>query len=73
MHAFGAGANPAQNQQAQNEIFGEVCTFANEKVKQLESLRGCMGKKKAQDGHNETAGVIRGEGASGKTGYYNGP
>ena len=50
VHAFFAGANAAQDQHAENEIFGQVCAFADDVVHGSQGFRRSVRKKKAQDG-----------------------
>ena len=71
--AFFASADSAENQQAENEIFGEVGAFTNDVVKQFERLVRSAGQQPMQEGNEVMAGVLGGKSASRKAGNGNGP
>src|ERR1700683_220998 len=73
MHAFFAGTDAAQDEHAQDEIFGQMATFADDVVQEIESFSGSMGKKKVQDGNDEVPGIVGRESARRKPGNDHGP
>jgi hypothetical protein len=64
----GAGAaHAAEQKQIENELFGKVSGFADEKVDDGELVLGKRGKKPAKNGQDNRGSVVRGKGVGGKS------
>ena len=61
MHLTTSGADTAQDQQAQDEIFGEVRALANEVMDFEERSHRSAGEEPVKEWNDDAAGIFRGE------------
>ncbi len=73
MDFFSAGANAAQDEQAQNAILGNVRTFADDVVQELQSFGRGMRQKEMQYRNDNADGIFRRESTGRESGNHDGP